>query len=143
MRHLAPAFFVLIAAVVLASCGGSERSAATAPNSPAKPGAIVKSVTPAELTGMLAKKDFVLVNVHIPYEGEIASTDAFIPYDQPDQLLSKLPANRDAKIVLYCRSGRMSAIASETLAKNGYANLLDLTGGMVAWEDAGYEVIRK
>jgi len=34
----------------------------------------------------------------------------------------------------------MSAIAAETLVKLGYTNLWNLDGGMVAWEQAGYEI---
>jgi hypothetical protein len=34
----------------------------------------------AELDAMLQKNDFFFVNVHIPYQGEIRETDAFIPY---------------------------------------------------------------
>ena len=97
-----------------------------------------------QLHSELQSKDFVFVNVHIPFEGDIAGTDLSIPYDkitQPDNL-SLLPADKGAKIVLYCRSGRMSAIAAQALAEQGYTNVWDVPGGMVDWEAAGFELQR-
>lgn len=99
-------------------------------------------VNVAELQTMLANKDFTFINVHIPFEGNIASTDLSLAYDQIDQHLDQLPSDKNAKIVLYCRSGRMSAIAAETLIGLGYTNLWNLTGGMVAWEQAGLKIDR-
>ena len=81
------------------------------------------------------------MNVHVPYEGEIARTDAFIPFDKAEQQLHLLPARRDAKIVLYCMSDRMSTIASETLVRLGYTNIWNLQGGMVEWGKQGYPLI--
>jgi rhodanese-related sulfurtransferase len=98
------------------------------------------NVTSSELNSMLANKDFVFINVHIPFAGNIAGTDLSIPYDQIEQNLDKLPADKTAKVMLYCRSGRMSAIAAEALVKLGYTNIWNLDGGMVAWEQAGYEI---
>ena len=97
-----------------------------------------------QLHSELQDKDFVFVNVHIPFEGDIAGTDLSIPYDkitQPDNL-SLLPADKGTKIVLYCRSGRMSAIAAQALAEQGYKNVWDIPGGMVDWEAAGFELQR-
>jgi rhodanese-related sulfurtransferase len=98
-------------------------------------------VSVAELDKMLANKDFTFVNVHTPFDGNIAGTDLSIPYDQIAQNLDKLP-DKESKIVLYCRSGRMSAIAAETLVGIGYTNIWDLAGGMSAWEQAGRKIDR-
>ncbi|MBI1794163.1 MAG: rhodanese-like domain-containing protein [Chloroflexi bacterium] len=102
------------------------------------PGGSYTNVSADELNTMLKNKDFVFINVHTPFAGNIAGTDLSIPYDQIGQNLSQLPADKNAKLVLYCRSGRMSAIAAETLVKLGYTNVLNLNGGMDGWEQAGY-----
>jgi rhodanese-related sulfurtransferase len=100
------------------------------------------NVTPAQLKEMLAQKDFFLVNVHVPYAGELAQTDAFIPYTDIEQNLAKLPIDKNAKILLYCSSGHMSGIAANTMVKLGYTNLWNLEGGMAAWQNAAYSLIQ-
>ena len=92
---------------------------------------------------MLAQKNFFLVNVHIPYEGEIKDTDAFIAYDSIADNVDKLPPDKNAKIVVYCRSGGMSAIAARELIRLGFTQVSDLAGGMIDWEKSGYKIIAK
>lgn len=105
--------------------------------------AAFQTISSPDLLLMLQHKDFVLINVHIPYEGEITKTDAFIPFDQIAANLDKLPADKTAKIVLYCRSGRMSEIAATTLAGLGYTHVEHLAGGMIGWEATGQQLLHK
>ena len=105
--------------------------------------AAVTKLTAAQLAAKLANKDFFLVNVHIPYQGEIEKTDAFIPYDAIADSLDKLPQDRAAKIVVYCMGGPMSAIAATELVQLGFTQVGDLMGGMDGWKDAGLPIIVK
>ena len=104
-------------------------------------GGSYRNIASEQLWTMLQKKDFVLINVHIPYEGELPQTDLFIPYNAIDQNIDRLPQDKAARVVLYCRSGRMSAIASETMAKLGYTNVLNLKEGMREWQQKGYTLL--
>jgi phage shock protein E len=99
-----------------------------------------RNIGPKELATILKNKDFVFINVHIPFSGNIADTDLSIPYDEIEQNAFQLPHDKNAKIVLYCRSGRMSEIAAEKLISLGYTNIWNLKGGMVEWEHASYEI---
>ncbi len=92
---------------------------------------------------MQKNKDYTLVNVHIPYAGEIDGTDEFVPFNDIESNLALLPEDKNAKIVLYCRSGGMSRVASKEIAGLGYTNLYDINGGMNAWESSGRELIQK
>jgi rhodanese-related sulfurtransferase len=127
---------VLAASLLLAACG-----APTAPHDAPAPAAATApgftKINVDELAKIMdGPKDYTLVNVHVPFEGDLPGTDLSIPYDQIDQHLAELPG-KDAKIVLYCRSGRMSDIAGKRLAELGYTNVYDVTGGMVDWQASG------
>ena len=102
-----------------------------------------RNILSEQLWTMLQNKDFVMINVHIPYEGELPHTDIFIPYNQIGKSTGKLPSEKSAKIVLYCRSARMSTIAAETLVKLGYTNVWNLNEGMIEWKQKGFPLLNK
>lgn len=94
-----------------------------------------KLITPLQLKKMLETKDFVLINVHIPYEGEIEQTDYNIDYRLVEEFERRFA--KDQKIVIYCRSGAMSSVLHRKLLKRGFTNIYELEGGMIAWQKAG------
>ena len=128
--------FLLLAIFLLASCQSKPVTGETVTINDGS----YQNISPEELNTMLKDKDFVLVNVHIPFAGNIADTDLSIAYDQIEENLSQLPADKNSKIVPYCRSGRMSQIAAEKLVSLGYTNIWNLKSGMVEWEQTGYKL---
>lgn len=153
MARVALALISAVAALSLlalfaAACGGDDSDDGGAANGGGSVGQVVQvaggsfvRVTPAELQTMLESKDFPFINVHVPFEGEIEGTDQHLPYDQILQRLSDLPADKGAKIVLYCRSGNMSTQAAGELVQAGYTNVWELGGGMIAWKEAGLPLL--
>ncbi len=134
---------IMLLNVILVACGSTVPAQTAEPQPVQVNGGSYWNITPAQLNSILERKDFLLVNVHIPYAGELPQTDLFVPYNEIEENLSKLPEDTGAKIILYCRSGPMSAAAARELVKLGFTNVSDLTGGMSAWEKQGYELIRK
>ena len=142
-------FFALVLIVVmplLAACGGQEGVDTAAAGAdlasgsqtvPVDGGGSYTDVSAGGLALMLENKDFPLINVHIPYAGEIEGTDEFIPFDQIEQNPDKLPSDKDARLVIYCRSGGMSGISARSLVDLGYTDVWNLDGGMIAWEASG------
>ncbi len=97
-------------------------------------------ISAGELAEMLEDKDFVLVNVHAPYQGEIPQTDLFIPFNEIAEHTDRLPG-KDQPVVVYCRSGSMSTTAADTLVSLGYTDVFEVDGGMRAWRASGYELL--
>ena len=99
-----------------------------------------RDVSSQELRELLAGTDPFVLDVHVPTEGHVAATDARIPYTEVADRAAELPPEPDSVIVVYCMSGRMSEIAATQLASMGYRNVLNLAGGMIAWQAAGFEL---
>ncbi len=69
------------------------------------------------------------------YEGHIPGA-ILIPYTEIENMAEEVLPDKDKLILVYCRSGRRSKIASESLAKLGYTNVKEF-GGIIDWP---YEV---
>ena len=64
-------------------------------------------------------------------EGHIAGA-ILIPYTEIENKAEEMLPDKDKLILVYCRSGRRSKIASESLAKLGYTNVKEF-GGIIDW----------
>lgn len=112
----------------------------TTPDVPAPPPeAVYQTIDVQTLNEWLeGEPDFLLINVHIPYAGEIPGTDAHVPFNDLAKLIAALDSDKGRKAVLYCLSGPMSLKATNQLVDLGYWNLYDLPEAMLGWKAAGY-----
>lgn len=55
--------------------------------------------------------------------------------------IAKLPADKNAKIVVYCSLGIRSEIIADKLIKAGYTNVYNLYGGIFEWKNNNKQVI--
>ena len=70
-------------------------------------------------------------------EGHIPNA-ILIPYTEIDAKAEGILTDKDAQILVYCRSGRRSKIAAESLANLGYTNVKEF-GGIIDWK---YEIVK-
>lgn len=131
---------LILGVTLLAGCSSGNGDTNKSSETKASAGSVTL-LAPADYQSAVAGKNVFVVNVHVPYEGEIEGTDAFIPFDKVEEHAGELPADKSAPLYIYCRSGRMSAEATPDLQRLGYTNIVDLKGGMQAWEEAGLLVV--
>jgi sulfur-carrier protein adenylyltransferase/sulfurtransferase len=82
-----------------------------------------------------AGEDLFVLDVREPYEYQIANIGGtLIPQNEVPQRLAEIDRNRE--IVVQCRSGGRSQRIAEFLAQQGYPNVKNLAGGILAWADA-------
>ena len=61
--------------------------------------------------------------------------DPTTPYAKPE-----LTTKRDARMIVACASGGRSMLASETLKKMGYTNVVNMAGGFNEWSKQGFPI---
>jgi len=95
----------------------------------------IPQMTVKELKQRLdAGEDVFVLDVREPYEYQIANIGAkLIPQNDVPKRLSEI--DRDREIVVQCRSGQRSQRIAEYLAQQGYGNVKNLAGGILAWAD--------
>ena len=119
---------ILLALLVLAGCKGE------------------KTMTYEQITQEEAKRimdtqtDYVLLDTRTDEEfaqGHIEGAIMIPEYEITDKAESVIP-DKDTLILVYCRSGRRSKIASMLLVELGYTNVKEF-GGIIDWE---YEIVK-
>lgn len=120
------------AAVLTGGCAGDGRARGGASSAAAAP----RLLDAEAFADELERGDRWVLNVHVPDGGSLPGTDRAVAFDQLPQRRDELPAQGTA-LAVYCRTGSMSAQAVPVLATLGYDDVVELRGGMVAWQEAG------
>jgi rhodanese-related sulfurtransferase len=129
--------------VVLAACGGPAASAPAPAGAGAAEAAVVdlaglpRDLDAATTASLDARDDVVLIDVREQDEwdaGHIAGA-TLIPSSQLQSRWQEIPT--DKTVIVYCRSGNRSNVATDFLKQQGLTNVHNMTGGVIAWEAAG------
>jgi len=81
-------------------------------------------------------EDISLIDVRETYEHEEFNIGGeLIPIGSMTAAISELELPKDKSIVVYCRSGNRSMMGQHLLKAAGFSNVLNLEGGMLAWQD--------
>jgi rhodanese-related sulfurtransferase len=80
-----------------------------------------------------------LIDVREEYEFDEFNIGAtLIPLGELPDRLEEIEAWKEQEILIHCRSGARSGRAKEYLTSEGYTNVRNVLGGMLAWQEAGY-----
>lgn len=110
-----------IICLVLCSCGS---------NSSIKDEKSSGMITCNETRDLIKNGEAVLIDVRTYDEFKVNHLAGAInlDYETIDKTVEEKVSDKDTKIIVYCRSGRRSAIAKSTLESLGYTNVFDLGG---------------
>ena len=114
----------------LTACGGENGKALT-----------YEQITPQQAKEIMdTQQDYIIIDARTQEEfaeGHIENAILIPEYEIANRAEKELP-DKDALILVYCRSGRRSKIASEELVKLGYTNVKEF-GGIIDWP---YETVK-
>ena len=123
MHRIAVLSLLALLAVPLGACSPGERGS---------------TISQRELSSEIAGgKKIVLLDVRTPeeFQGGHIPGAINVPHDGSDDWLRNQGLSPDTDIVVYCESGRRSAIAQQVFVTAGFASVRHLEGDMKAWRE--------
>lgn len=134
MKRLAGALtLIILASALLSACGSS-------PAVPAGPSALPENVSVTQVKTLLGQPDVLILDVREQDEydaGHIPGVK-LIPSGEVANRLAEVP--KDKTVIVTCQSGNRSASTTKYLREQGYTNVHNMEGGIIAWQGAGYPV---
>ena len=114
----------------LTACDGEKEKAST-----------YEQITAEQAKAIMdTEKDYIIIDARTEEEfaeGHIENAILIPEYEIASRAEKELP-DKEQLILVYCRSGRRSKIASEELVKLGYTNVKEF-GGIIDWQ---YEIVK-
>ena len=103
------------------------------------------SVTPSQSTQLINHDDAMIIDVREVNEysdGHIINS-VHIPLSSLKTRMSEIEKHKANKVIVACRSGHRSANACANLKKAGFEHVFNLSGGVMAWQNANLPLIKK
>ena len=123
-------FLIFIGSVLLLGCSSNSQS--------------FINLNPIEFQKAIEKEGGIILDVRTPQEvssGAIENASTIDFYDQDfERKISKI--QKDKTVFVYCKSGGRSSQAANLLVKSGQAKVVNLNGGIMAWQATQLPLIR-
>jgi len=132
--------------LVLTGCGGGNAEDAEAPSADVATSLtspVVEVVNAMEFAAVVDEPDVTVIDVRTPEEFATSRLENAELFDiaSPDfiEMISTLDAS--GRYAVYCRSGNRSAVATVAMRDLGFTDVVELGGGILEWESAGYPTV--
>lgn len=132
-RFLIVLLIVIVITIVFTGCTAKDN------NQPGTENSYIK-ISAEEAKEIIESEDVIVLDVRTQEEyneGHIKNA-VLLPVNDIAVKAEEVLADKDAKILVYCRSGNRSSTASKELIKMGYTNVYDF-GGIISWP---YETVK-
>ena len=128
-----------VLALLLVSCGGTkDKPVPTEEDAPSK--AAYHKISAEEAYEMMISQEIVVdVRTREEYDGGHIENAVLVPNESIGSEMPEALPDKEATLLIYCRSGRRSKDAAEKLLKLGYQNVYDF-GGVIDWP---YELVKE
>jgi rhodanese-related sulfurtransferase len=139
-RGLAALLLLGGTAIGVAACGSTDQSSSS--SSTGASTTAVATVGSEEFAAAAAKPDTMLIDVRTPAEFAAGHLDGAVNIDVQGSSFADAVAELDPSksYAVYCHSGNRSAVATSYMAAHGFKNLVELAGGITAWQADGKPV---
>jgi rhodanese-related sulfurtransferase len=136
-------FLLVMLGTAVACSGQTETTTAPASASEVDFGEILDladTVDVQTVAGVKNREDVIVLDVREQWEydeGHIPGV-TLIPMGEVPNRLAEIPT--DKEVIVTCRSGNRSAQITDFLRQQGFDNVHNMEGGILAWQAAGYGV---
>ena len=104
----------------------------------------VKNISADSLNSMLKNSDAIILDVRTPQEfaeGHIPGA-ININFHDPGFEAALDTLNKEKQYEVYCRSGNRSGKSIDLMTKKGFKRIHHLKGGMLEWEEKGFDLVK-
>ena len=130
---------LLVLVLVLAACGG-QADTVEEPASTINLDELPQQVDVQTVFDIQDHEDVYVLDVREQYEYDEKHIPnvTLLPMSEIQNRLDEIPS--DNEVIVTCRSGNRSGQVTQFLEQNGFDNVHNMEGGIVAWEEAGFPV---
>lgn len=141
MNKLRLLYPLLLLVIALTACGGQTGTANVA-TSEINLGDLPQEVDVQTVYEIQDRDDVYVLDVReqSEYDEKHIPNVTLLPMSEIQNRLDEIPT--DKEVIVTCRSGNRSGQVTQFLEQNGFDNVHNMAGGIVAWEQAGFPVER-